>query len=176
MLGADLVPSGEIVSVDRELPEITIGYALVKGQRPEWITQKLTELGVDAIVPFAADRGVARWDEARATKNHERLVRVSREAAMQSRRVHLPVIEPFSSFNDVVSRQSVALADAAGEPPSLAHPAMLIGPEGGWSIAEREGRTQIRLTSTVLRAETAAIAAATLLVGIRSRIVLHHAE
>ena len=44
-------------------PEITIAFALVKGERPEWVVQKLTEVGVDRIVPFVAERSVVQWDD-----------------------------------------------------------------------------------------------------------------
>ena len=71
-------------------PKLTIGFALIKGGRPELVVQKLTELGVDAIVPFTAEHSVARWDANRATRHIERLRRVAREAAMQSRQVRIP--------------------------------------------------------------------------------------
>jgi 16S rRNA (uracil1498-N3)-methyltransferase len=61
-------PSGPIDSVDRPTPEITVAFALVKGDRPELVVQKLTELGVDRIIPFRAARSVVRWDDARAAR------------------------------------------------------------------------------------------------------------
>ena len=61
--GLVLEPASETVVEDRPAPPITIGFALTKGDRPEWVVQKLTELGVDTIVPFVAKRSVVRWDQ-----------------------------------------------------------------------------------------------------------------
>jgi len=62
---------GPVVEVDGEVevepppaPAITLAFALTKGERPEWTVQKLTEVGVDRIVPFVSDRSIVRWDEA----------------------------------------------------------------------------------------------------------------
>lgn len=157
-------------------PAIGVGFALVKGDKPEWVVQKLTECGVDRIVPFAAERSVVRWDEAKAVRNLERLRRVAREAAMQSRRRWLPEVEPVQSFSVVAARPGVALADGspdALDPDPAWWPMLLVGPEGGWSDAERavgEGRF-VRFAPHVLRAETAAIAAGTVLVALRSGVV-----
>jgi 16S rRNA (uracil1498-N3)-methyltransferase len=77
--------------------------------------------------------------------------------------VHAPC-----KFPDVAALNSAALADREGGPIGLDHPVVLIGPEGGWSDTEREiGLPRVRLGPQVLRAETAAIAAATLLAAAR---------
>lgn len=171
--GGSLEPVGDASVEPPPSPSIGVGFALVKSEKPEWIVQKLTELGVDRIVPFVAARSIVRWDEAKAARNLERLRRVAIEAAMQSRRRWLPTIEAVASFADVAAGEGVALADADGEPPSLARPTILVGPEGGWSDAERvagSGRF-VRFGRTVLRAETAAIAAGVLLSGLRESVV-----
>jgi RsmE family RNA methyltransferase len=91
---------------------------------------------------------------------------------MQSRRSWLPRIEPLRSFSDVAVLGNVALADPAGSAPSLACPAIIVGPEGGWSQAERTSKLpRVRLASTVLRTETAAVAAGALLVALRDGLV-----
>jgi RsmE family RNA methyltransferase len=65
-----------------------------------------------------------------------------------------------------------ALAELGGDPPSLERPVVAVGPEGGWSDAERElCRARVGLGDAVLRAETAAVAAGTLLAGLRSALV-----
>jgi 16S rRNA (uracil1498-N3)-methyltransferase len=144
---------------------------LVKGERPEWVVQKLTEVGVDRIVPFVADRSVVQWDADKAARHHGRLLTVAREAAMQSRRSWLPHVEQITTFADAAGRAGAALADRSGAPPSLDHPVLLVGPEGGWSDREREaGLPAIRLGPTVLRAETAAIVAGATLAGLRSTL------
>jgi len=136
------------------------------------VVQKLTELGVDRIVAFVAERSVVRWDDAKGTRQAERLDRIAREAAMQSRRTWLAVVEPVTSFADVVARPGAVAADRGGAPPSLESPFVLIGPEGGWSDAERlRLPALVELGPTVLRAETAAIAAATLFTALRAGLV-----
>jgi 16S rRNA (uracil1498-N3)-methyltransferase len=62
--GPDLEVVGDIVADPEPRPAITVAFGLVKGERPELVVQKLTELGVDRIVPFAAERSVVRWDGA----------------------------------------------------------------------------------------------------------------
>ncbi len=161
-------PAGPIVVEPRTAPELAVGFALVKGQRPQLIVQKLTELGIDVIVPFVAERSVVRWSEDRAEQQTRRMRRVCREAAMQSRRCRLPEVLSPVPFLEASRRPGAALADPGGEGPSLAHPVLLVGPEGGWSEAERAvGLPRVALGAAVLRAETAAIAAGVVLSGLR---------
>ncbi|MEY2420838.1 MAG: rRNA (uracil1498-N3)-methyltransferase [Acidimicrobiaceae bacterium] len=167
--GTPLEPIGNIERDTVPTPEITVAFALVKGERPEWVVQKLTEVGVDRIVPFIAERSVVLWEGDKAVRNHTRLVTVAREAAMQSRRSWLPEVEPIAAFTDLASRAGAALADRGGDAPTLRHPVVLIGPEGGWSDRERAtDLPTIGLGPTVLRAETAAIVAGSALAGLRS--------
>ncbi len=167
--GASLEALDAVAFDERPAPELTVAFALVKANRPELVVQKLTELGVDRIVPFVAARSVVRWDDVQRRRNRERLATVARMAAMQSRRAWLPDVEPVATFDDVVRRPGVALADSAGEPPSLALPCVAVGPEGGWSDDERAaGVPLVRLAATVLRAETAAIAAGAVLGALRA--------
>ena len=173
--GGALEPVGEISVEAARAPSIGVGFALVKSEKPEWIVQKLTELGVDRILPFTAARSVVQWDDAKAARNLERLGRVAVEAAMQSRQRWLPVIEPVRAFAVVANGDHVALADAdpTAGPPSLDRPTILVGPEGGWSEEERasgDGRF-VRFGASVLRAETAAIAAGVLLAGLRESVI-----
>ena len=165
-------PVGGIRRVARPTIKLTVGFALIKGGRPELVVQKLTELGIDTIVPFTAERSVVRWDESRAAKNQERLRRVAREAVMQSRRPWVPVVGPVSDFASVAAMPGAGLADRAGEPPRLERPTLLIGPEGGWSEAERSaGMPLVGLGPAVLRAETAAFAAGAVLAALRAGLV-----
>jgi 16S rRNA (uracil1498-N3)-methyltransferase len=170
--GAEVEPAGDIEVVVPTLPEITLAFALTKGERPEWTVQKLTEVGVDRIVPFVSARSIVRWDDAKAARNAERLRRVAREAAMQSRRAFLPVVEAVTRFGEVARRPGAALAERDGRPPDLARSCLLVGPEGGWSDDELSaGLSRVSLGPTVLRAETAAVAGSVLLAGLRSRLV-----
>jgi 16S rRNA (uracil1498-N3)-methyltransferase len=171
-LGNPIDPVGATQMVRAPGPRLTIAFALVKGTRPELVVQKLTELGIDRIVPFVAERSVVRWVADRDTKHLGRLRRVAREASMQSRRTILPEVADVSTFTDVVGLPGVAAADRAGEPPDLGHPVLAIGPEGGWSPDERAQFTRlVRLGDLVLRAETAAIAGGALLAGLRAGAV-----
>ena len=163
--------TGEVQVDPRPEPTITVAFALTKGERPELAVQKLTELGADVIVPFTAARSVVRWDAQRADGNVERLRRVAREAAMQCRRSWLPEVEGLGTFATVSALPDAVLADVGGKAPSLDHPTVLIGPEGGWSDEERAaGLPSVALGPHVLRAETAAMAASALLSALRARL------
>lgn len=168
--GPSPTPTGPVVAAPEPDPVITVGFALVKGGRPELIVQKLTELGVDGIVIFEAERSVARWDAAKGARNVARLARVAREACMQCRRPRLPSIVGPLTFAAAAALPGAVGTDRDGDPPDLAHPTILIGPEGGWTEAERAVLAhRVRLGDNVLRAETAAITGAAALTLLRSR-------
>lgn len=165
-----LEPAGDVVVEPEPSPPIAVAFALVKGERPEWTVQKLTELGADRIIPFTAARSVVRWDEPE--KHVERLRRVAREAACQSHRAWLPMVEDVTTFADLTARPGAVLADRDGTAPLALAPLVLVGPEGGWSDEERAaGRPRMRLGPHVLRAETASIAVGALLAALRDGVV-----
>jgi 16S rRNA (uracil1498-N3)-methyltransferase len=165
-------PTTDALTVRAAEPAITVAFALTKGERPELAVQKLTELGADRIVPFVAARSVVRWDQRRVTGNVERFRRIAREAAMQCRRAWLPTVDELADFATVAALPGAAMADVGGAPPSLHHPTVLVGPEGGWSDDERaRGLPTVALGEHVLRAETAAMAAAALLAAQRSGLL-----
>ena len=167
-----LEAAGEVVRHQRPSPPVTVGFALTKGDKPEWAVQKLTEVGVDRIVPVAAARSVVRWTPERAAVQVERLRRVAREAAMQSRRTWLPDVDGLTAFRAAASLPGAALAAVGGRPPTLASPVVLVGPEGGWADEElAAGLPRVALGPHVLRAETAAVLAGGLLCALRSGIV-----
>ncbi len=162
------------VVTEPALPAITVGFALTKGDRPEWVVQRLTEVGVDRIVPMLTERSVARWEGEKAAHRLDRLRAVARAAAMQSRRVRLPLVDDLTTFARLVGEvaSTGALACPGGAAISLARPSVLIGPEGGFSDAEAEcGLPAVALGQDVLRAETAALAAGILLCALRGGIV-----
>ena len=173
--GGELDVDGPEVLEPAPVPPVTVAFALTKGERPEWVVQKLTELGVDVIAGFRAARSVVRWDDARAAAQVQRWRRVAREAAMQSRRARLPHVSDLVDFHILAAAvaASGALAAPGGDAPSLDRPAVLVGPEGGWDESElAAGLPAVGLGATVLRAETAAIAAGVVLCGLRDRTVL----
>jgi 16S rRNA (uracil1498-N3)-methyltransferase len=170
--GPELEVDGPVEHDPEPTPAVTVAFAIVKGERPELVVQKLTELGVDRVVPFLAERSVVRWEPDKAARQAERLRRVAREAAMQCRRTWWPRIDELTGFEDVCRIPGAVGAERGGAPPSLASPTLLVGPEGGWSESERAMLPGlVGLGPTVLRAETAAISGAALLVGLRSGVV-----
>jgi len=181
------VRRGRIISVSQEkvefelgeelpasaLPDITLLLAIFKFDRMEWAIEKATELGVARMVPLIAKRTDAHLASA-AAKRVERWRRIAREAAQQSRRAAPPEIAAPVRLQEVLappadrrvvlseSEEQVSLKEAvAGSKGPLA---LAVGPEGGWTGEEerafREGGwIAASLGPTILRAETAAIAA-----------------
>lgn len=169
--GGRVDPQGPPVDEEPPTPVLTVAFAPVKAERAEWVVQKLTELGVDRIVVIAAARSVIRWNGERERAALERLRRVATEAACQSRRVWMPEVSGV-----------VPLAALGGDGLALAEPGaprlgphctgVAVGPEGGWDAAELEmGWPTVGLGPNVLRAETAAVAAAVLLAAQRAGTV-----
>jgi 16S rRNA (uracil1498-N3)-methyltransferase len=148
-------------------PRLTVACALTKGERPELVVQKLTELGTDAVHLVRAARSVVRWDASREAGALDRLRRVAREAAAQCRRARIPVIDGPIATEELRAAPGLVVADRAGMPagevPMGEAWTVAVGPEGGWDEAERRGfgaAPRLALGRFVLRAETAAIAAA----------------
>ncbi len=159
-----------------EIPvRISLLPALVKFDRFEWIIEKATELGVERIVPVAAARSEKGLDEA-SIKRVERWRRIVHEAGQQARRLRTPEILPAVSFDTALAEAAefrYFLEESTAPPfltclPAMRAPsaqvALLVGPEGGWTDAERRAAAQaewraVSLGPLVLRAETAATAA-----------------
>ena len=104
------------VHADKERPSLTVGCAIPKGDRPELVVQKLTELGINRISFYETSRSVVHWDAERRSKQSERLNRIAREAAMQSRRTFLPRIE-FTTFERLLEQNGMAIAEPGGRDP-----------------------------------------------------------
>ena len=171
--GPALEPAGEVERVPAPAPAVTVAFAVVKGQRPEWAVQKLTEVGVDRIVPLLASRSVVRWPPGEAGGQLARLRRVAREAAVQSRRAWLPEVAGVTGFEAMAAEAGAAVAHPGGVPPALDRPVVLVGPEGGWEDAELAAAPAlVGLGPSVLRTETAALVAGTLLCALRAGVVI----
>ena len=158
------------VSVESELTvevaphPATVVSAIPKGDRPEWIVQKLTEIGATSIGFMDCARSVVRWDAARSARQRERLRKVAREAAMQSRRVWLPEVWDVVPFDEVINSMCCAIADPEGAELTSEIDTVLVGPEGGFTDGELERvASRVSLSANVLRVETAALTAAILL-------------
>lgn len=187
-----LDPEGPVHVVEPPERPVTVGVSLVKGGKLDLVVQKLTELGVDHIVPFHSARSVVRWNPDRATKHLERLRRVAEESCAQCRRMRWPRIgwpaTPSPAAGSAAAGTDTAgidtaggavgdqipdtatlvaagavLADGGGGPLGDQHTFVLIGPEGGWDDRELIGAERVELAPLVLRADTAAITAAVLL-------------
>lgn len=146
---------------------VTVAFVPVKGDRPELVVQKLTEIGVDRIVVTSSERSVVRWDGERADKHLQKLRRVALESMQQCRRLWLPTVEA-RPLAELLS-DGATLADMGGAAPAPDLRSVVIGPEGGWTDRERDlaAVPPISLGEHVLRAETAAITAGVVLAALR---------
>jgi 16S rRNA (uracil1498-N3)-methyltransferase len=164
-----LEPEGETGYVVPSSPRVTIGFTPVKGDRPEWVVQKLVEVGVDRIVVLRAERSVVVWEGERGAHAVDRLSRIAAQAAAQSRRAWIPAVEGVATLAELASSVPVVLAQRGGGPLELG-PLLLVGPEGGWTDDELAlASATVGLGTGVLRAETAAIVAGALVCALRDR-------
>lgn len=169
--GRRLEPDGPAHQEPAPAPLLTVGFAPVKGERAEWVVQKLTEVGVDRIVVVAAARSVVRWSAERERAALERLRRVAAEAVAQCRRVWLPAVDGVVP-PAALAGPGVALAEPGAGPLTAACTGVVVGPEGGWDEAELgQGWPTVGLGEHVLRAETAALVAGVLLAAQRASTV-----
>jgi 16S rRNA (uracil1498-N3)-methyltransferase len=166
-------------------PTITVVQALPKGERGELAVELMTEVGVDSVIAWAAERCVVRWHGERGTRALGKWRSAAREAAKQSRRAWLPEVTGPAALTDVARRVSSAAcavileANAPTKLSALPLPekgelVLVVGPEGGISPAERAalteaGAVEARLGPTVLRTSTAGAAAAAVLLARTSR-------
>jgi len=165
---------GEEISAVASAP-ITLLLAVFKFDRMEWAIEKCTELNVSSIIPVIARRTEKHLALA-AEKRVERWRRIAREASEQSRRIEAPKIgDPIKlaeALNQAAelrvvlaeTEREAGFTDILSETASGGSLALAIGPEGGWAGDELEafhkaGWISASLGTTILRAETAAIAA-----------------
>ncbi|MGW1722827.1 16S rRNA (uracil(1498)-N(3))-methyltransferase [Streptomyces sp. NPDC002306] len=162
-------------------PRITVVQALPKGDRGEVAVETMTEVGVDAIVPWAASRCITQWRGERGLKALGKWRATAREAGKQSRRVRFPEVADALSTKQVgallagaafaaVLHESGDAPLAAAELPAEGEIVLVVGPEGGVSpeelaLFEEAGARPYRLGPSVLRTSTAGTAAAALLLG-----------
>ncbi|MCG8422714.1 MAG: 16S rRNA (uracil(1498)-N(3))-methyltransferase [Proteobacteria bacterium] len=175
------------VSEPRQRPpgascRLTVAQALIKGERMDWCIQKLTELGAAEIIPLQTARTVVDLDQNRAEKRHRRYVSIAANAARQSSRKWLPDVNKIININElwtlIRNETELKLALWEGERErtlvsalpntSPSRVVLLVGPEGGFEEAEMvqaraAGFVTVGLGPHILRAETAALAAAALI-------------
>ena len=153
---------------------LTVAFAMPKGDRLDLVVQKLTELGIDRIVPIITTRTVVRLDDNERIRRRDRLDKVARQACSQSRRLNLPVIvEPQTLKQFLLNApEHTVFAEPGGQALDATARCVIIGPEGGFDRDELPEHAHcVGLGPNILRAETAAIAAATLLSALRSGVI-----
>ena len=154
---------------------LTVAAAVPKGDRADWMVEKLSELGVADFIPLAAARSVVLPE---GKNKRERWVRIATEAAKQSRRAGVMRVGELTKLTAALAACERAwfLATEAAVTPAGIREAIdslapgagvcaFIGPEGGWADDELRqfaaaGARAVRLTETILRVETAAVAVA----------------
>jgi 16S rRNA (uracil1498-N3)-methyltransferase len=160
---------------------IILAQALLKGEKMDWVIQKATELGVERIAPVLATHSVVRPRADRIEHQLARWQRIALEAAQQSERWSVPVLDDPAPVAELWPRSKAAatkilLAERSSGaslidvvlPGNSGDVWLLVGPEGGWEEEEaaqalQHGFTAVTLGPRILRAETAAIAAISVL-------------
>jgi 16S rRNA (uracil1498-N3)-methyltransferase len=153
--------------------DITVAAAVPKGDRADWMVEKLSELGVARFIPLATARSVVLPE---GKNKRDRWTRLATESAKQSRRRGVMRIDELTKLPDAMTQaagtRAIVLSTAADAKPILdalddAPPrvALFIGPEGGWTddelqLFQQHAVTPVKLTETILRVETAALVAA----------------
>jgi len=167
-------------ALERESPcQIVLAQGISRGERMDWVVQKATELGVARIAPLFTERSVVHLDDKQAARKVQHWRAIAIAACEQSGRNRVPEIAQPVGLYDLLEQASaprgaalllspgaaLRIADIA---PDEAGVTVLIGPEGGLADLEQEtavksGFTPVRLGPRVLRTETAAVCALTLL-------------
>jgi len=172
------VAVGEAQAIERESPlSLTLAQGVSRGERMDLVVQKATELGASSIVPLLTERSVVRLSAPQAARKLEHWCAIAVSACEQSGRNRLPKVLPPLPLADFLRQGgsgSRLLLSPTGSiriqdvPTPVSSVTVLIGPEGGLTDAEQSaalaaGFTGVRLGPRILRTETAAIAALTVL-------------
>ncbi len=174
---ADVLVEGPVETATESALKLHLVQGISRGERMDFVVQKATELGVKRITPVLTEYGMVKLDEKRAAKRRDHWEGVARSACEQSGRIRPPLIDPPVTLNtwfgmgpretdtDLIMRPGAVTPLAKIGAPST-KVCLLIGPEGGFSNqeyddAELAGFTAVSLGPRVLRTETAAIAAVT---------------
>ena len=189
--GSGLVAATPTCHVKRETCDLTLFACITKGSRWDWTIEKATELGVTRIVPVISERTIVRIPKAERAAKRERWMRIAEDAARQSDAKWLPEISEAVDFRDALPlvRETTCFIGALTTPPSppllgavssatalsTKHQALstFIGPEGDFTPEELKALMEIAIPTsfgpTILRAETAAIYAASVLAATLSK-------
>lgn len=166
-------------------PRLVVVQALPRGDRGERAVELLTEVGVDTVVPWAAQRCVVQWRTERAANAVARWRAAAREAGKQSRRAWLPDVRGLATTADVADLLAAADAGLVLEGrdsvpvgavtlPAVGEIVVVVGPEGGLTDGELAafdavGAQRVRLGPTVLRTSTAGVVASAALLSRTTR-------
>lgn len=159
--------------------DVTIAIGLVKEQKMDLILQKLTELGVNRIIPISMERSIVKLDKERFSKKKIRWETICKEASEQSKRTSIPVIEDIMSIKELSMLEAdYKLVASTKEKDKMlnyylqninnyAKIIMVVGPEGGISDSEESllndnGFDSVSFGNLIFRVETAAIYAASI--------------
>ena len=166
----------------RESPlEITVAVGLTKGEKMDFVVEKATELGVQTIVPFVSAYTVPKLDDGKIEKRRGRWQKIALSATKQSGRTRVPAIVALSGFRDLVREPRSGtlkllfwekegpqkLREVYEEQKDARRILAIVGPEGGFSAEEAKlaidhGFRPVHLGHRILRAETAVVAAMSL--------------
>ena len=160
---------------------VRLGIGMLKGEKMDWLLQKATELGVAVISPLITARVVVKPKSDRLSHQNDRWIKIITEAAQQSGRWEIPQLDPPAVLETFLGGTNpgfkfIFYEGAPAGPlqkkmkevidtlPSLFQGTLLIGPEGGWEKSEvdqaiEKGYSVLSLGERTLRAETAALAA-----------------
>ncbi|GAA1804071.1 16S rRNA (uracil(1498)-N(3))-methyltransferase [Nesterenkonia flava] len=189
--GALTVEVREVHDESEPLPRLVLVQALAKDRRDLQAVESATELGVHAVIPWQAERSVARWKQGREAKKHAEWVNIAVTAAKQTRRTSIPDVRSLHTtaqyaaavredsrvvvitLHEVETTSFRKAVEQAAAQEGIHELHLVVGPEGG--ISERElgllreaGASSARLGPNVLRSSTAgpaALATAQLLLG-----------
>ena len=160
-------------------PRIVLVQALVKGGRDEDAIEAATELGIDEVIPWEAERCIVRWKDAKRAKGRQKWTNVVTAATKQSRRSRVPAVgevlgtaallqrigeggsAPFVLHEEASTPLATLPEDRLSAPEEIV---LVVGPEGGIAAGELSrlegaGATPVRLGPSVLRAGVAGPAA-----------------
>lgn len=159
---------------------ITVAFSLIKEQRLDYLLQKCTEIGVDSFIPLNTKNSVVKIDVKKTASKMSRWSKILKEASEQSNRHDIPKINEISDLKKLVkedfdlkllcslNKNTKSIKKVLQNNPNCARILLVTGPEGGFDLEEEKflmenGFISITLGDNVLRAETAPLAAASMI-------------
>ncbi len=175
MIKAELI--AEKHSTSESKVKITIAQGIPKNPKMEIVIQKSTELGAEKIIPVMTERSVVKISAEKESGRIDRWRKIAKEAAEQSGRTMIPLIEGIRNFDDLLAQKDdfdgrillwemekdVTLKNFLQKNKKIKNLLVLIGPEGGFSrkeaeLAKKNGFATVSIGNRILRTETASLA------------------